>query len=117
MKSFLLVFVILLVSFCGEAQKVDTSLYTSVYKKPKFEGGIEAIYQFFAKNVQIPEELISKQLECQIAFSFTIEKDGSLSNFHAMPLKEPCAMCENEVIRIAKILPKWQAGADEKGNY
>ena len=99
MKNFLFILVILLINNLTKAQNADTLVYTTVQKNPKFEGGIDGIYQFLGKNLQFPEELLKIQQDYNGVISFIVEKDGSLSNFNFLVSKD-CNSCEKEVLRL-----------------
>ena len=112
MKNSLLIFVFLLVNILVNAQNSDTTVFMIVQKMPQFEGGIEGIYQFLGKNLQFPEELLKTQKDYEGTISFTVEKDGSLTNFNFLVSKD-CNSCEKEVLRLLKMMPKWTAGSQD----
>ena len=76
-----------------------------VDEMPKFMGGQNALKKFIDTNLQWPGEFDGQGT---VLLSFIITKDGSIRNIKIE--KELCNECNNEAIRIIKLLPKWSPG-------
>jgi TonB family protein len=119
MKDFLLIFVILLVSFCGKGQNTLTKLketdeiFTSVEENPKFIGGEKAMYDFIYGNLKYPERAKEQGVKGKVFLKFVVEKDGSIGDVSV--LKGIGAGCDEEAIFIIKNMPKWISGK-QNGN-
>ncbi|MGV3696409.1 hypothetical protein [Flavobacterium sp.] len=87
-------------------EEVDNHTYSrdNINVMPRFTGGVEKFYQFFYTNFKIPEGVSIERLYV----SFTVEKDGSLSN--VVVNGNFGAAVTNEVTRVLKLSPKWIPG-------
>ena len=106
MKHFLLL--ISLISSATFAQQVtqNDSIFkiSDVDQKPEYEGGIENFYKFVAKNFRVPEE----DVEGKIIIAFTIEKDGTLTNFKL--IQDIGFGTGAEMLDLIKKSPRWNPG-------
>lgn len=76
---------------------------------PEPIGGKEALYAYIQKNLKYPEDAQKAGLSGKVYLQFVVERDGSLSNFHA--LKSPHESMSEEAIRVLKSYPQgWKAG-------
>jgi len=77
------------------------------------EGGISPAYlggditQYINDNVHFPAEALNRSSN-SVVIAFVVEKDGSLTNFHLFAGSYPAL--DAEVLRVAKLMPKWQPG-------
>lgn len=82
--------------------------YTTVQEKPRFPGGEYALMQLIFKNLKYP--IISREngVKGKVYVRFTITEDGTVKNPKIIrPLDD---YCNQEVIRIIRIIPKWIPG-------
>lgn len=89
--------------------KEDESQYLTgavMQTNAEFPGGIEQFYNFFAQEFNAPENIYTKNLKIRI--SFAVEKDGSMHYMQSEPAIDQ--RLEQEIIRVLKVSPKWQAG-------
>jgi protein TonB len=80
----------------------DNDIYDKVETRPEFPGGIQAFYDFVAKNYRAPNV---KGLKGKVFVQFVIEKDGSLSDIKV--LRDIGHGTRKEAIRVLKKSPKW----------
>ncbi|MBB1192391.1 hypothetical protein DNC80_01755 [Flavobacterium sp. SOK18b] len=82
----------------------DNMVYdkSAVEIKPEFPGGQQKLDLFINQNYNLTDPLASKG---KIYVTFTIEKDGSLTNIKL--LRDFGYGSGEEVIRILKTAPKW----------
>jgi TonB family protein len=86
----------------------DNKVYNFVEKQPEFPGGWEAMMRFFAKNLRYPVQSKRRGVEGKVFVSFTIEKDGSISD--ARVEKGISEDCDVEAVRLVNSFPKWIPG-------
>ncbi|MCF8298965.1 MAG: energy transducer TonB [Saprospiraceae bacterium] len=87
---------------------LDSSM---VDQSPSYPGGENARAKFIEKNLNYPQDAILKQVEGTVYVKFIVEKDGSISNISI--LKGIGSGCDEETIRVLKLMPKWKAGTNK----
>ena len=90
----------------------DKDVYTKVENQPTYPGGDEARIEFMIKNIKYPEQAKKNGVQGKVFVTFIVEKDGSLSNVKVM--RGIGAGCDEEAVRVIKLMPKWTPGL-EKG--
>ena len=88
---------------------VDDNAYTFVEEKPKFGNGYDDILSYISENIKYPDSAREMSIQGMIVLKFLVEKDGSVSNVHAIRGIEDASLRE-EAIRVVKNMPKWKAG-------
>lgn len=85
----------------------DNTVYSSagIEVQPVFPGGIAKFYDFIGRNYQTPEE---EGLKGKVFVSFTVEKDGSLTDIKV--LRDIGYGTGKEAIRVLNKCPKWAPG-------
>jgi hypothetical protein len=76
--------------------------------KPEFPGGALQMHLFITKNINFPENVLNDQFSGTVVISCTVDIDGSLNDFNIE--KSLNKYCDNESIRIVKMMPNWSAG-------
>lgn len=88
------------------SQKVDeNTVYALVDKMPIFAEGNDQLQNFLKKNIKYPKESIDKKIEGTVFTNFIVEKNGEISNIKI--LKGIDSYCNDEVVRVIKLMPKW----------
>jgi len=109
MKKILIFFLCLYTCIYSFSQEKEISkspvLYLHVDEMPKFIGGQSALKKFIDTNLQWPAEFDGQGT---VLTSFIVTKDGSIKNI--IIEKGLCNECNNEAIRVIKLLPKWSPG-------
>jgi len=82
--------------------------FTPLQVEPSFEGGEGKLFEWLGKNIVYPPDAIQVGIEGTVVVIFVVEKDGSITN--AQLLKKIGGGCDEEVLRIMKIMPKWKPG-------
>ncbi len=82
--------------------------FTIVEVMPEPIGGLSDFFQFVYKEIKYPNRARSMGIDGRITVQFIIDKDGSLTNF--VILKGIGAGCDEEVLRVLKLAPKWKPG-------
>jgi TonB family protein len=84
--------------------------FFEVHKPAEFSRGATAFEDFIKRNVTYPESAVKNNAEGTVQISFTVEKDGSPANFKI--LRGIGYGCDQEVINILKMSPKWRPAID-----
>ena len=83
--------------------------YIKVEQMPTFQGGdLNVFRNWMQSQIQYPAEAAAKNISGRVIFSFVVEKDGSTSEYTV--LQSPDKSLADEVERIFKTCPKWEAG-------
>ena len=92
------------------ADKQDDRPFIKVEKMPTFDGGksLVGFQNWIQYNIRYPQEAIEKGIGGRVIFQFVVERDGTPSSFNV--LKSPDKSLADEVERIFKTSPKWEAG-------
>ena len=75
---------------------------------PQFPGGSSELLKFFAQNIIYPEIAKRAEVEGKINLSFIVDKNGSISDIQIV--KGIGAGCDEEAVRILKMMPRWSPG-------
>jgi TonB family protein len=94
----------------GERTERDgsTYTYTKSYIQPQFKGGMDKFYTFLSKTLRYPAECQRKKIEGRVMLSFTVTKDGSLTNIKVLSTPDP--LLAAEAVRVANASPLWEPG-------
>ncbi|MES2655751.1 MAG: energy transducer TonB [Bacteroidota bacterium] len=80
---------------------------------PQFPGGENEMYSFISKNLYYPTLAKENAIEGKVYVRFVVERDGSIDQIEI--LKKLGWGCDEEVIRMIQLMPKWKPGK-MKGN-
>lgn len=96
----------------------DLTVYTIVEDAPEFTGGMQAMMRFLANNTRYPQEAIDNDIQGRAFISFTVEKDGSITEVESAlsPDKEVHHLLLKEGIRVVKSMPNWKPGKQRGKN-
>lgn len=83
-------------------------IFTTVEENPSFEGGVLELYRFIAKNLRYPIEARNKNIDGKVFVKFIVRADGTTSDISI--LKGIGAGCDEEVVRVVGMMPKWKPG-------
>lgn len=87
----------------------DDQPFLIVEQMPTFEGGdIKAFRQWIEAQLKPQHDADGNPLTGMVICSFVIETDGSVSEF--TPLRSPDKRLTEEVERVLKLSPRWEAG-------
>jgi protein TonB len=88
-------------------------IFPIVESMPEFEGGIAAFYKFVGENLKYPAQARRLGIEGRVYVNFVVDRDGSLSQL--VIARGIGAGCDEEVLRILEMSPKWIPGK-QRGN-
>lgn len=112
MKNILLLVVFFLSfhsSIWGQEKQSRSACYAIRHEEwPEFPGGYIAKNQFIAENFHYPPDAFREKIQGIVTIGFTVEKDGSLTEFTT--LKSVYMSLDAEALRLAEIMPNWIPG-------
>lgn len=92
----------------GDSQEQE--IYTIVDENPEFPGGLTELYNFIKTNLNYPALAIEKNIQDVVYVKFVINENGKVSSPQVLKGIVNCKVCDEEVLRVIKLLPDWQPG-------
>jgi protein TonB len=92
----------------------DNTTFITVEVQPSFMGGNSEMYKFLGKNLKYPTAAQRANIQGKVFLSFIVEKDGSITDIETM--KGIGFGCDEEAMRVVKLMPKWIAGKQNGRN-
>lgn len=83
----------------------DDKVYTVVDVMPEFPGGQNELLKFLANSIKYPAESIEKKEQGRVSLTFTVNKDGTISDTKVVRSVTPAL--DAEAIRVIKSMPNW----------
>ncbi|HOW32350.1 MAG TPA: energy transducer TonB [Bacteroidales bacterium] len=84
----------------------------SIYNiPPEFPGGDEARIRFLQKNIIYPQEARVYGIHGTVYAKFIVTKNGLIKNIEI--IKSVGGGCDEEFIRILKLMPRWKPGTSK----
>ena len=87
---------------------VPETPFDRVEDMPEFPGGDAALLSFLAKNIKYPKAAQRMGIEGRVTLSFVIDESGAITNIEV--LKGIGAGCDEEAVRVLKLLPNYTPG-------
>jgi protein TonB len=82
-----------------------------VEENPEFPGGDAERVRFLNNNLTYPQEARETNTSGTVYLEFVVERDGSISN---ISIKRGIGGgCDEEAIRVVKLMPKWKPGRQQ----
>lgn len=91
-----------------EEEDVEEEIFMVVEDDPEFPGGLDALAQYLAKNIQYPDLARQNNITGRVFVTFVVEKDGSVGQVKV--LRDIGGGCGAEAMRVVKSMPKWKPG-------
>ena len=88
--------------------KDPTVAYSVVEISPGFPGGDEARMNYLAHSLKYPQEARENNIQGTVYIELVVEIDGSLT--HIKVLRGIGSGCDEECVRVVKLMPKWNPG-------
>lgn len=92
----------------GVVEEVKDEVFLVVEEMPEFEGGMGAMQKFIAKSIVYPRQASQMGTEGRVIVSFVINSLGEVQNPEVV--KGIGGGCDEEALRVIKLMPKWKAG-------
>ncbi len=83
-------------------------IYLVVDEVPTYQGGHEKMSEFISQNMKYPEKARKEIAQGTVFVEFIVEKNGTVSE--AAVLKGVSKECDEEALRVVKILSPWNPG-------
>lgn len=95
--------------YSADRAETDTSpVFTIVEEMPSYPGGENAKNRFLAENINYPEIARNYFIQGTSYVQFIINRNGSVSD--VLILRGIGGGCDEEAIRVVKMMPKWIPG-------
>lgn len=91
-----------------EKANSNEDFFTVVEQQPAYPGGYGEMRKFLAMNIRYPEAAKSTNISGTVYLRFIVETDGSISNIGVD--RGIGGGCEEEAIRVLKMMPGWIPG-------
>lgn len=91
-----------------EEEVDDSTPFVIVEQQPEFPGGQSALMAYLSKSIKYPPFAAENGIQGRTTLSFTVEKDGSISNIEVM--RSPAEELSKEAVRVVQAMPKWKPG-------
>jgi len=86
----------------------NDKVFTEYETMPQFPGGDNAFLSFINMNLKYPESAIKEKKEGKVILRFVVTKTGGVDKVEIVKSLQPD--CDNEAIRVVKMLPKFIPG-------
>jgi TonB family protein len=86
----------------------DRKVFLVVDTPPEYVGGLEAMYKFISRNMRYPASARKMNIQGSVFVGFIVEPDGTVSE--AAVIKGVSDDCDQEALRVVKMMPKWIPG-------
>lgn len=86
----------------------EEEIFVVVEEMPKFPGGDSALYMYLCMNLNYPDAARENEIEGKVFITFTVEKDGSISNIRV--LRDIGGGCAQAAVEVVKNMPRWEPG-------
>ncbi|WP_461789191.1 energy transducer TonB [Pedobacter sp.] len=88
----------------------DNNVYNfvSMENPPAYPGGIEKFYKFLGDNIKYPPMAAENNIQGNVFVSFTVEKDGSLTDIKID--RKLGYGTDEEAVRVLKLSRRWNPG-------
>jgi len=90
------------------------NVYTIVEEMPSYPGGENERNRFLAENINYPSKARDARIQGTTYISFIIDKEGSVTDVKV--LRGIGGGCDEEAIRVVKLMPKWNPGKQNGKN-
>ena len=80
--------------------------YTPLPLTPQFPGGRDSLALFIKNHTHYPSKAKKHHIQGIVEVDFLVSKDGEIKNPHVF--KSLGYGCDEEAIRVVKLMPKWK---------
>ncbi len=95
--------------FVQEEEEIEEQhIFLVVENMPEFPGGEASMYKFIGKNIEYPRMAKESGISGRVFVTFVVERDGSVTDVQI--LRGIGGGCDEEAIRVIKMMPKWTPG-------
>lgn len=87
---------------------ISTPVFTVVEEMPTFPGGDESRVRFLTENIKYPQMAKESGIQGTVYVTFVIDERGRVADVKV--LRGIGGGCDEEAIRVVKMMPPWNAG-------
>ncbi len=101
---------LLITGFVPKSEETDRTVYSfvNIANPPTYPGGMDQFYKFLGNNIKYPSAAIDNEIQGNVHVSFTVEKDGSLTD---LKIERKLGYgADEEALRVLKIAKRWNPG-------
>ena len=91
-----------------EVVEAAPEIFTIVEEQAEFPGGYQKMMEFIVSNIKYPDIARKEHIEGKVFVNFVIRQDGSITDVRV--LKGIGFGCDEEAMRVVKMMPKWKPG-------
>jgi len=91
----------------------DTVVYTFLDVEPEYPGGYKAMMAFIQSNFRYPQSAIENNITGVAMARFVVKSDGFVDSVSIEQGIPGCPECNEEVLRVVKLMPRWKPGKVE----
>jgi protein TonB len=110
----LAIFILSINAFAQLKPDVDTPIFTVVEQMPGYPGGDSARIKFLVDNMIYPKSAEDKGIQGTVYITFVIDETGGVTEIKV--LRGIGGGCDEEAIRVVKLMPKWTPGKQSGKN-
>ncbi|WP_080237144.1 M56 family metallopeptidase [Spirosoma rigui] len=90
------------------SQTTTGKVFTVVQEQPTYPGGMPALMQYIAQNLQYPLKAKQKRVQGRVMVQFVVTETGAIEQVHI--LKGIGHGCDEEALRVISKMPNWNPG-------
>ncbi|MDD4921984.1 MAG: TonB family protein [Bacteroidales bacterium] len=94
----------------GEAKKIVKTPLNKAEQIPQFPGGDIKLFAFIRENLRYPNSAVENKIEGRVTIRFVVSETGEITNVEVLRSLDPA--CDNEAMRVIKLMPKWTPGKE-----
>lgn len=91
-----------------------TPVFTVVEDMPQFQGGDEGRINFLTDNIRYPQMAKEEGIQGTVYVTFVIDENGKVT--HAEILRGIGGGCDEEALRVVRLMPRWKPGKQSGRN-
>lgn len=96
-------------STLSDRSKMQGEVFVIVEDQPQYDGGMDAFYQYVAREMTYPKAARQHGVEGTVNVQFVVEKDGTLSNVIAA--QGIGSGCDEEAVRVVRNAKAFKPGS------
>jgi len=106
-KLVLFIFLLGIVQLNAQEGKEEV-VFTLVEETPEFPGGMEAMKEYLALNINYPKKARDNKEEGTVYITFVVDRSGSVKDVKV--LRGVSEAIDKEAIRVIMNMPDWKPG-------
>lgn len=96
---------------CIKTERDTIGPYTIVEQMPEFPGGDDSLEAFLVREIKYPPNARNMSVTGTVYVGFVVMKSGEISDVKV--LRGIGSGCDEEAVRVVKLMPKWKPGEQE----